>query len=144
MTTTATGRGGVGGGGGGDDGDEKGRCETGERAETDDDDDDGARVVVVVVDEEEEEEVLSGRGMTPEEATALCEALAEDLTHLFDARGIGAVARRTSRSRIRSPSTTRSPGTRLIFRCFDGCFLPNTSCTTFERAGRGRSRRGGR
>ena len=29
---------------------------------------------------EEEEEVLSGRGMTPEEATALCEALAEDLT----------------------------------------------------------------
>ena len=50
MTTTATGGGGVGGGGGGDDGDEKGRCETGERAETDDDDDDdGARVVVVVV-----------------------------------------------------------------------------------------------
>lgn len=40
--------------------------------------------------EEEEEEVLSGRGMTPEEATALCEALAEDLTHLFDARGIDA------------------------------------------------------
>ena len=30
--------------------------------------------------------MLSGRGMTPEEATALCEALAEDLTHLFDAR----------------------------------------------------------
>lgn len=41
-------------------------------------------------EEEEEEEVSSGRGMTPEEATALCEALAEDLTHLFDARGIDA------------------------------------------------------
>lgn len=33
---------------------------------------------------------VSASEMTPEESTALCEALAEDLTHLFDARGIDA------------------------------------------------------
>jgi hypothetical protein len=50
-------------------------------------------------EEEEEEEVSLGRGMTPEEATALCEALAEDLTHLFDARRDRRVAVRAGRLR---------------------------------------------